>query len=215
VSELTKEEKQKIVEILLPYIGGRGVDELIGYVYTLLKEDEFSPLRDAREFGTLLNACGRMGKSGLGVGLCLGDRGYSLSEAEKVLAEYRQIINRVVKVLTEDETRVMKHQLFNLIVADDLINAEMLGSISSILSTIPKFADKPLFLTTKTKEGGLRISARLGAAYKGDVNIGLTLRRVAEKVGGQGGGHKAAGGATLTYTEPPKLMSVLQEVLGA
>ena len=215
VSELTKEEKQKIVEILLPYIGGRGVDELIGYVYTLLKEDEFSPLRDAREFGTLLNACGRMGKSGLGVGLCLGDRGYSLSEAEKVLAEYRQIINRVVKVLTEDETRVMKHQLFNLIVADDLINAEMLGSISSILSTIPKFADKPLFLTTKTKEGGLRISARLGAAYKGDVNIGLTLRRVAEKVGGQGGGHRAAGGATLTYTEPPKLMSVLQEVLGA
>ena len=215
LSELTKEEKQKIVDILLPYIGGRGVDELIGYVYTLLKEDEFSPLRDAREFGTVLNACGRMGKSGLGVGLCLGDRGYSLTEAEKVLAEYRQIINRAVKMFTEDETRVMKHQLFNLVVADDLINAEMLGSISSILSTIPKFSDKPLFLTTKTKEGGLRISARLGAAYKGEVNIGLTLRKVAERVNGQGGGHKAAGGATLTYMEPAKLMSLIQEVLGA
>ena len=215
LSELTKEEKQKIVEILLPYIGGRGVDELVGYVYTLLKEDEFSPLRDAREFGTVLNACGRMGKSGLGVGLCLGDRGYSLTEAEKVLAEYRQTINRVVKLLTEDETRIIKHQLFNLIVADGLVNAEMLGSISSILSAIPKFSDKPIFLTTKTKEGGLRISARLGAAYKGEVNIGLTLRKVAEKVNGQGGGHKAAGGATLAYLEPTKLVSLIQEVLGS
>jgi len=215
LSELTKEEKQKIVDILLPYIGGRGVDELIGYVYTLLKEDEVSPLRDAREFGTVLNACGRMGKGGLGVGLCLGDRGYSLTEAEKVLAAYRQIINRAVKLLTEDETRVIKHQLFNLIIADDLINAEMLGSISSILSTIPKFSDKPLFLTTKTKEGGLRISARLGAAYKGEVNIGLTLRKVAEKVNGQGGGHRAAGGATLTYIEHKELVSLIQEVLGS
>jgi len=215
LADLTKEEKQKIVEILLPYIGGRGVDELIGYVYTLLKEDEFSPLRDAREFGTVLNACGRMGKSGLGVGLCLGDRGYLLTEAEKVLAEYRQTINRVVKLLTEDETRVIKHQLFNLLVADDLINAEMLGSISSILSTIPKFSDKPLFLTTKTKEGGLRISARLGATYKGEVNIGLTLRKVAEKVNGQGGGHKAAGGASITYMELTKLVSLIQEGLSA
>jgi len=215
LSELTKEEKQKIVDLLIPYIGGRGVDELIGYVYTLLKEDEVSPLRDAREFGTVLNACGRMGKGGLGVGLCLGDRGYSLTEAEKVLAAYRQIINRAVKLLTEDETRVIKHQLFNLIIADDLINTEMLGSISSILSTIPKFSDKPLFLTTKTKEGGLRISARLGAAYKGEVNIGLTLRKVAEKVNGQGGGHRAAGGATLTYIEHKELVSLIQEVLGS
>lgn len=215
LSELTKEEKQKIVDLLIPYIGGRGVDELIGYVYTLLKEDEVSPLRDAREFGTVLNACGRMGKGGLGVGLCLGDRGYSLTEAEKVLAAYRQIINRAVKLLTEDETRVIKHQLFNLIIADDLINTEMLGSISSILSTIPKFSDKPLFLTTKTKEGGLRISARLGAAYKGEVNIGLTLRKVAEKVNGQGGGHRAAGGATLTYMEHKELVSLIQEVLGS
>ena len=215
LAELTKEEKQKIIEILLPYIGGRGVDELIGYVYTLLKEDEFSPLRDAREFGTLLNACGRMGKSGLGVGLCLGDRGYSLTQAEKVLAEYRQTINRVVKLLTEDETRVIKNQLFNLIIADELINPEMLGSLSSILSTIPKFSDKPLFLTTKTKEGSLRISARLGAAYRGEANIGLTLRKVAERVNGLGGGHRAAGGATIIYLEPRKLVDLIQEVLGS
>ncbi|MEM1994577.1 MAG: DHH family phosphoesterase [Nitrososphaerales archaeon] len=213
LAELTIEEKQKIVEVLLPYIGGRGVDELVGYIYTLVKEDEFSPLRDAREFGTLLNACGRMGKAGLAIGLCLGDRGYSLSEAEKVLAEYRQTISRLVKVLTEDETRIIKHQLFNLIVAEGLVNAEMLGSLSSILSSVPKFSEKPLFLTTRTKEGNLRVSARIGAAFKGQVNIGLTLRKVAEKVNGQGGGHKAAGGATLIYMEPSKLVEVLQEGL--
>ena len=213
LSELTKEEKQKIVDTLLPYIGGRGVDELIGYVYTLVKEDEFSPLRDAREFGTVLNACGRMGKGGLGVGLCLGDRGYSLTEAEKVLADYRLTLNRTVRLLIEDEARLIKHSLFNLIVAEDVVSAEMLGSISSILSSIPRFSDKPLFLTTKTKEGNLRISARLGASYSGEVNIGLTLRKVSEKVNGQGGGHKAAGGANLTYMEPAKLVSLLQEVL--
>jgi RecJ-like exonuclease len=213
LSELTKEEKQKIVDTLLPYVGGRGVDELIGYVYTLVKEDEFSPLRDAREFGTVLNACGRMGKGGLGVGLCLGDRGYSLIEAEKVLAEYRQTLNRSVRLLTEDEARLIKHKLFNLIVAEDIVSAEMLGSISSILSGIPRFSDKPLFLTTKTKEGNLRISARVGASYSGEVNIGFTLRKLAEKVNGQGGGHKAAGGANLTYMEPAKLVDLIQEVL--
>lgn len=215
LSELTKEEKQKIVDILLPYIGGRGVDELIGYVYTLEEEDEFSLLRDAREFGTVLNACGRMGKSGLGVGLCLGDRGYSLVEAEKVLADYRQSINRAVRLFIEDETRVIKHQLFNLIVAEGVVNSEMLGSISSVLSTLPKFSDKPLFLTTRSKEGALRVSARLGAAYTREANIGIILRKVAEKVNGQGGGHKAAGGATLTYMDPKKLVALIHEAWGA
>jgi single-stranded DNA-specific DHH superfamily exonuclease len=65
------------------------LDDLIGYVYTLAREDKRSLLRDAREFSTMLNACGRIGRAGAGIALCMGDRNTALSTGEEIMSTYK------------------------------------------------------------------------------------------------------------------------------
>jgi len=81
----------------------------VGEIYTLEFEDPFTPLRDAREFGTLLNSCGRMGAAGTGVSVCLGDRSGALKEAMKTLSEYRSGINKALEGLTSEPSRLQQH----------------------------------------------------------------------------------------------------------
>ena len=83
-------------------LSGEVALELIGSVYTLSKEEPSTPLRDAREYGSLLNACGRMGKPGLGVALGLGDRGASFEEAQEVYSEYRKFLSKYMNWITSD-----------------------------------------------------------------------------------------------------------------
>ncbi|MDY6966562.1 MAG: DHH family phosphoesterase, partial [Halobacteriota archaeon] len=62
--DLTHEEKQIIVSNLIQFCISRGmsqygIDRLVGEVYTLLREEEGTEVRDASEYATLLNATAR------------------------------------------------------------------------------------------------------------------------------------------------------------
>src|SRR5437667_11283446 len=87
LAELSSREEKKVTEVVASFLapaGGGGAEvigALIGDVYTLAMEDAFTPLRDAREFATLLNSCGRMERAGLGLSICVGARGEQLREA--------------------------------------------------------------------------------------------------------------------------------------
>ena len=120
ISSLTPDEKMKLTEVIASHLGAlEGATEalarLVGEVYTFEFEDSFTPLRDGREFGTLLNSCGRMGASGVGVAVCLGDRSEALVAAMKTLTEYRSGINRALESLLGDQSRLERHG--NLILA--------------------------------------------------------------------------------------------------
>ena len=39
-------------------------------------------LRDGREYSTMLNSCGRINRSGVGMAICMGDRNKILTEGE-------------------------------------------------------------------------------------------------------------------------------------
>src|SRR5207245_4392705 len=89
ISDLSIEEKKRLVDKIIQHmislkLSGEVALELIGSVYTLTKEEPSTPLRDAREYGSLLNACGRMGKQGLGVAMGVWDRGVALEERLQV-----------------------------------------------------------------------------------------------------------------------------------
>lgn len=74
VNDLSIEEKQEIFSEIVKFLSSKKLPNslalsLIGTVYTLIQEDRGTPLRDAREYSSLLNACGRMDKSGLGIAI--------------------------------------------------------------------------------------------------------------------------------------------------
>jgi len=206
ISSLTPDEKMKLTEIIAATLGpAEGATEalasLVGETYTFEFEDSFTPLRDAREFGTLLNACGRMGAAGTGISICLGDRSEALKAAMKILAEYRSGINRALEALTSEPPRMEQHGNVVLVRGEGIVDEKLLGPVISILASSPEFKDKVLVGTAESRDLDLKISSRVGDAFAGEVNLGIIMRGAAEEVGGVGGGHAMAAGAKIPASE--------------
>jgi single-stranded-DNA-specific exonuclease len=202
ISSLSPDEKMRLTEVLAATLGPaegatQALASLVGEAYSFEFEDSFTPLRDAREFGTLLNACGRMNAAGTGVSVCLGDRSEALRAAMKTLSEYRSGINRALEGLTSDPSRMVQQGNLVFIRGEGIVDEKMLGPVISILSSSPEFKDKVLVGSSISRDSDLKISSRVGDAYPGTVNLGLIMREAAEVVDGVGGGHAMAAGAKI------------------
>jgi single-stranded-DNA-specific exonuclease len=219
LAELSTEEKQKLMEVLTAYIGSNGggaaiVSELVGEVYSLPLEDSLTPLHDGREFATLLNACGRMDATDVGIAICLGDRDQALSGATKLIVEYRGKLNKAIQYLQTGD-KVSVHGDVTVVIGDDFIEERMTGSISSLLASSDKYKDKMVLVRTRSGETELKFSSRLGDAFNKEVNLGLILKEAAEAVGGVGGGHSMAAGAKIPATKEEEFIAVVVERVSA
>jgi RecJ-like exonuclease len=218
VSSLTSEEKMKLTEVIAGAVGSsEGATDvltgLVGTVYTLVFEDPFTPLRDAREYGTLLNSCGRMRAAGTGISLCLGDRNEALRGATKILSEYRTAISGAIQALTSDRSRLDSHGRLVFVNGEGTVEERLLGPVISILASNPEFKDKVLVGRTTSGDSDLKYSARIGDLYQGEVNLGSVMRTAAEAVAGVGGGHTMAAGAKIRSSQAEAFSkSVLEQV---
>ena len=199
--DLSEDEKKRLSSALADYLLSKGlhyeVSNLIGHVYILTREESWTPLRDAREYGVLLNATGRMDKPSLGVAVCMGDRGLALEEANKVLGEYRRTIGKYLGWVMEKPERMKELKNIFVVNGEDFIEDKIVGAVSSILSTSLPNPEKPLIMYANVKEEGTaKFSARtIDAVINKGVNLGDVMQVAAEKCKGNGGGHNIAAGA--------------------
>ncbi len=201
LSDLDEEEKRKLFSSLSSHMVAQGCDaktvhNLIGTVYTFTKEEATTPMRDGREYSSLLNACARMRRPSLGIGICLGDRGEAMRDAEKTVDEYRRKIGGYLDwVRAGDRIREMK-AIYVLSAGGD-IDENIVGVVSSILlgQGILK-STKPIVSAANSDDGTVKISSRIaeGTAYMG-IHLGKVMQEAAGGVGGAGGGHDNAAGA--------------------
>jgi len=220
ISELTSDEKMKLTEVIAGTIAQSGgatdaVASLVGEVYDLEHEDSLTSLRDAREFATLLNACGRMGAAGVGMAICLGDRGDALKTAMKTLSEYRLGISSAVQGLMSDSSRMELHGRLVLVRANGLVDERLLGPVTSIITSSPAFKDKVVVALTNSGESEVKVSSRVGDSFEGDVNLGVVLREAAEVVKGVGGGHTMAAGAKIPSSSAASFSKLVVEKIAA
>jgi len=218
IAELTEEEKKLLLDAILAHVQLEGskdwlVQELIGEVYTLQYEDRFTPLRDGREFSTLLNACGRSKQHALGIAVCMGDRGEVVLQAVKVLRDYRQAITTIVSQLTSLPNRIIEKGHFIQAIGDGIVPEEMTGVIASVLGSHPRFSKYFVLLRSATGEGDVKLSIRAPYCSKPEVNLGKIMREVAEKVGGIGGGHARAAGARIPLLAYERFVSEITALL--
>ena len=218
--DLSEEEKRKLCSALAEYLLSKGlryeVSNLIGHVYTLNREEAWTPLRDAREFAVLLNATGRMNRPSLGVSICMGDRSAALEEAEKVLNEYRRTINKYLGWVMEKPERMKELENIYVVCGEDFIDDKIIGAVSSILSTSLPNPDKPLIAYSEVREEGLaKVSARTidAVTYKG-VNLGEVMEAAAEKCQGNGGGHNVAAGAQVPLDKIEDFLKIVDDLVG-
>jgi len=218
ISSLTSEEKMKLTEAIAGAVGtSEGATDaltgLVGTVYTIVFEDPFTALRDAREYGTLLNSCGRMRAAGTGIALCLGDRAEALRGATRILSEYRSAINGAIQSLTSDLSRFDTHGHLVFVNGEGTVEERLLGPVISILASTPEFKDKVLIGRASSGDSDLKFSARVGDSFEGEVNLGSIMRVAAEAVRGVGGGHNMAAGAKIQSSQAGEFAkSVLEQV---
>ncbi|MCS7125390.1 MAG: DHH family phosphoesterase [Aigarchaeota archaeon] len=218
-AELDEEEKKTIYNGLMKYLSSINfppsiVKELVGKVYELTKEEDWTPLKDAREFSSLLNACGKTGNEWIGIAVAMGSRGELLLQAQKILEEYRKKLSEIMEYLVKRDT----WQELKYIIAIDVgtaIDDRMVSSASSILSSselLPE--DKPLIMLA-TRDDKVKVSARASRKLvaKG-LNLGFVMKKAAERTGGVGGGHDVAAGAEIPLGKKTMFLAEADSIVG-
>ncbi len=212
--DLKFEERQKLISAIYikflnfsPY----AAKSLIGEVYTLLKEKKRTILRDAKEFATILNSCGRQKMPELGIYICLGDRDEKFNEALRVLERHRLMIRRGIEYLKTNGLK--ERNKFYYFDAKSAIDENVVGIIAGMsYSSLNLNRDKFIIGLADDSEDATmkKVSARanLDLVKKG-VNLGNLMRKGCAEVGGEGGGHSVAAGARITKKGVEKFLEIL------
>lgn len=204
LAEFSQEEKGAVVEAVAKFVGGSDmklsgilVDDLIGYVYTLAREDRRGLLRDAREFSTMLNACGRIGRAGVGIAICMGDRNTALTAGEEILSRYKMTLCKSISTIFSEKWRLADDRMTTFVNGDGILEEAMLGAASSLLSTSPSLRGRLLFVRTLAKDGTYKFSSRKCLDCRSEADLGMIMRECSKALNGIGGGHSAAAGCSI------------------
>ncbi|MGA2385079.1 MAG: DHH family phosphoesterase [Candidatus Bathyarchaeia archaeon] len=218
--DLTDTERKRLCSALADHLLSKGlhmeVENLIGYIYVLTKEEPNTALRDAREFAVVLNSTGRMDRPSLGIAICMGDRKAALEEANKILEDYRRNINKYLGWVNEKPERMRELQNIYVINGESFINEKIIGTISSIIVSGLASNEKPLIAFANVeKEQAAKFSARTTeAAIRKGVNLGEVMRLASEANGGKGGGHNIAAGAQVPLDRVEVFVKAVDELVG-
>ena len=218
--DLTDDERKLLCSALADYLMSKGlhleVENLIGYVYVLTKEEPNTALRDAREFAVVLNSAGRMDRPSLGIAICMGDRKAALEESNKILEDYRKNINKYLGWVNEKPERMRELQNIYVIYGENFINEKIIGTVSSIIVSSLANNEKPLLAFANIEaEKAAKFSGRTTeAALRKGVNLGDVMRMASEEHGGKGGGHNIAAGAQVPLDKLESFIKTANELVG-
>lgn len=208
--DLELEAKREIVSELIQKAIRRGVpadriNQLVGTTYELKLEEDKTALRDTSEFSTLLNATARYERQDVGLAVCLGERGEAYTEAKQLLREHQKNISEGVDwVANNGVTHENAIQWFD---AGDSIRSTIVGIIAGMSfgegnvkrgTPVIAFANKEVELEDGSTETQLKVSSRGNRNLtRRGLDLSVVMHEAAEAVGGGGGGHDIAAGATI------------------
>jgi len=218
--DLSDEEKQTLFSSLSKHLIYEGCDsdsvyDLIGTIYTLTAEEAWTPMRDGREYSSLLNACARMEKPGLGLSLCLGDRDAAMKEAEGTLEDYRRQIAEYLDWVREGG-RIKEMENIYALPAEADVNDRIIGVVASILLSMGILkSPKPIIAWARADKGLVKVSARgtedIAAA---GVDLGAVMMEAAKGFEGRGGGHDIAAGAYIPEEREEAFLELVDDLVG-
>ena len=186
-------------------------EDVLGQLYLLEGEKEGSPMRDLREFATLLNACGRMDRASCGIGACLGiekDKQMAL----QTLADYKKEIVNALNWYNQDDT-IIKEEGYIIINAKNEIKPTILGTIASIISKSKEIKPETFIMSmARNKDGNTKISLRISKNEK-EIDLRGIVKKITDEVGGEAGGHMQAAGAQIPVEKEEEFITKAKEVL--
>ena len=214
--QLTQEEtKELTTAIIIKRLGSeKNPEDVIGPVYLLKDEPEESPTKDVKEFSTLLNSCGRLGKYSVGIGACLNDPN-SKQKAIDILFQYRlELINGLNWFYANRNSSViMEKHHFVLINAENRIRSTIIGTVTSMISNSNLYPSNTILVSMAyTPEGEIKISIR--TTSRSNINLKEVLNTVTRRLGVESGGHDFAAGSIIPMEKEQDFINAVMETLG-
>lgn len=229
-SSLDRNEKGKIVSALVELLLNDGREEkdivrLVGECYRLRREEEGSELRDAKEFSTLLNSCGRYGKAMVGLEVCCGDRSEKWRESLRQLKSHRENIAEALDVVKKCgvERAEFSHLQYIRGPAGFCIPVEdtVVGIVAGMLlgsGEVPD--DRPIvaFAESLGANGEMKTKASARgtkALVERGLDLSKAMKEASEKCAGTGGGHNIAAGATVPEGREREFLAHLDRIFSS
>jgi single-stranded-DNA-specific exonuclease len=165
---------------------------------------------DAEEVSNLQSSAGRAKNPGLGIAYALGDP----SAADRLRATEEQwrdaILKGLLRVENEGVNSMSSLQWF------ESPDPTLAGTQAGMAILYLLDANRPVFVFTERSGGPIKLSSR---ATRELVDRGLDLsaacRDAAQAVGGEGGGHRIASGATIPAGTRDKFLDAANSLVGA
>lgn len=169
---------------------------IIGETYSLLHEEDESPLRDTCEYATCLNACGRRNRFEVGIEVAKGNRGIYYDMMMTLLQEHRAAIAQAIESLSHELIgRMDRLQIINATGVSDTI----VGTVAQMLlgqNGVDPYLPLLLYSPSEKNQRIYKISVRCSRLLRyRHVHLGQIIRKAAYQAGGEGGGHAPACGA--------------------
>jgi single-stranded-DNA-specific exonuclease len=164
---------------------------------------------ELERFADLLDACGKNGYRSLGLALCLGDS-TAWNDALVVEKEYKEKILAGLQML--EKGGVHENTGLRYFYAD---NSSLGGVIAGIAMNYVLDEKKPLFsLTRKETDDEVHVSCRGNQKLVAQgLDLGSAMKTVAAGLGGFGGGHKIAAGATIAFGKEKEFIEKVDTIL--
>lgn len=215
--DLDTAEKSRLFSELLKMMTRAVPDKYVKYLPKLISgesyeftfEDNYTSFRDASEYSTVINACGRNGRHALGMEVIKGNRDQISGELEDVVRSHK-------RYLAQNMTRIQ--EMNNVEILDNIqyfygdgIKPSVVGTIAGMLLSNYDW-QKPIIGYTHidSDKPGFKVSLRCSRllGYEG-IHFGNLVRDISAKCGGSGGGHSVACGAYIPEDNMDKFLSLL------
>ena len=213
--ELPFDDKRTIISALAQQLiaHGRETDRLLAEIYIFPDEPERTPLRNASEYATLLNACGRWAKPGIGGSICRGDRGDAYRDAEYMLAHHRTVIRDLLQYILDTGVTELSHLQY--VHTGDKFPDTIVGIGAGMALSKLNWKKPIMVLSAMVDEPEVtKVSMRTNEWALGrGVDLQEALVEASAEVGGAGGGHRIAAGAFIPYDTEEEFVDSVNRIL--
>ena len=130
-------------------------------------------------------------------------------KAEKIYVEYKQHLVSGLRFVTDSEKITGNN--YTIINAKNNIKDTIIGTIASIISHSPIYAEGTMIVALAYNEDKIKVSARI--AGKQGRNVRDILNQIVVPLGGEVGGHPMAAGCLISKEHENTFINELKRVL--
>ena len=214
--EYTLDDQRTIISALTEQLiaNGEPVDRLLAETYSFPGEPVRTPLRNAQEYATLLNACGRWARPQVGSAILRGDRGNHYREAEHMLNNHRAIIRDLLGYILDTGVTELEWLQYIHVGAkypDTIVGIGAGMALSKLNSA------KPILIMCSVPEDpnltkiSMRTTERVVAS---GIDLQQAVSNASSEYGGGGGGHRIAAGAFIPKVAEQEFIIRVNRLLG-